>query len=109
VVRHANLSGRSLSGRATLFRAPLGDVRGSSSNNPIDLFIGDYNYAMATNSGAVSVWNDARATAVCPAMNTYRQAVANGDDPPAPAPATACPATFGNTDIFGSVSADPTP
>jgi hypothetical protein len=109
VVRHANLSGGSLSSRTTLLRAPLGDVRASSANALIDEFIGDYNYVMATNSSAVSLWNDARSAMVCPAMNTYRQGVANGGDPVAPAPPTACPATFGNTDIFGSVSADPTP
>jgi hypothetical protein len=42
-------------------------------------------------------------------MNAFRQQVANGEDAAAPAPPTDCPASFGNTDIFGSVSADPTP
>jgi hypothetical protein len=110
VVRHADVgSGGSLSGLATLSRAPLGDVRGSSSNALIDEFIGDYNYAMATNSSAVELWNDARNAAVCPDINDYRQHVANGEDATAPAPATDCEPTFGNTDIFGSVTGDPTP
>ncbi len=109
VVRHADLSGGALSGQATLSRAAIGDGRASSANTLIDEFLGDYNFAMATNSGAVSVWNDARAAAVCPAMNTFRQQVADGVDATAPAPPTDCPATFGNTDIFSGVSPDPTP
>jgi hypothetical protein len=73
----------------------------------------------------VSVWNDVRAAADCPAIDQLRQdlhdeAVATGEptaeaeeprgemeegeDPEAPvAPAVqqACPASFGNSDIFG--------
>ena len=42
-------------------------------------------------------------------LAAFRQQVANGADATAPAPPTDCPETFGNTDIFGSVSADPSP
>jgi hypothetical protein len=78
----------------------------------------------------VSVFNDARDAAVCPAINAYRQDVvdsggageigevdergpdaaqepaAEGD---APAPPTDCDPTFGNTDIWSALVADPTP
>lgn len=56
---------------------------------------------------AVAVWNDVRNAAVCPAINTYRQAVATGQPAVAPAPGTACPPTFGNSDIFGATIPDP--
>jgi hypothetical protein len=61
------------------------------------------------------VWNDARNAADCPAIDAYRDDVADGTaagtstDPTRPAPEQQCPATFGNTDIFGGSYADPTP
>jgi hypothetical protein len=109
VLRHADVSGTALSNRSTLDVGEVGDARASSANALIDEFIGDYNTVDATNGGAVAVFNDARDAAVCPAINTYRQAVVNGTAGAAPAPGTACPPTFGNTDIFSSVAADPTP
>jgi hypothetical protein len=105
VLRHAGLAGTSLSGLETLRRGAIGDARASSANALIDEFIGDYNTVDATNDGAVSVFNDARAGAVCPAIDTFRQATVDGtagETPPAPA--TECPATFGNTDIFAAVA-----
>jgi hypothetical protein len=127
VVRHADVSGTSLSNRATLHRGAVGDARASSANALIDEFIGDYNTVAATNGGAVAVFNDARDAAVCPAINAFRQEVVDtgtggqfdveeGDAPPgggplpeAPAPGTDCPPTFGNTDIFSAAAADPSP
>jgi hypothetical protein len=109
VVRHADVSGTSLTGLTTLTRGGIGDGRASSSNALIDEFIGDYNTVAATNAGAVAVYNDASNAAVCDAINTYRQSVVNGSPGPAPAPATDCSATFGNTDIFSAMLADPTP
>jgi hypothetical protein len=109
VVRHADVSGTSLTNLATLTRGDIGDGRASSSNLPIDEFIGDYNTVAATNAGAVAVYNDAHNAAVCDAVDAYRQSVVNGSPGPAPAPATDCPATFGNTDIFSAMLADPTP
>ncbi len=109
VVRHADVSGTALSNKATLDRGAIGDARASSANALIDEFIGDYNTVDATNDGAVAVYNDASNAAVCPAINAYRASVAAGSPITAPAPATDCPATFGNTDIFGAVLTDPTP
>ena len=109
VTRHADVSGTSLSGLTTLDRGLVGDARASSSNALIDEFLGDYNTVAATNSGAVSVFNDARNAAVCPAINTFRHAVVDGTAGDPPAPATACPPTFGNTDIFSAAVSDPSP
>jgi hypothetical protein len=96
-------------------RAPTGDARGSSANALTDEFLGDYNYAFATNDSVLAVWNDARDAADCPAVDAYRQQIVDGtaagdaSDPTRPAPQQDCPATFGNTDIFGGSYADPTP
>jgi hypothetical protein len=109
VTRHADVAGTALSGLATLDRGTVGDARASSSNALIDEFLGDYNTVAATNSGAVSVFNDARNAAVCPAINTFRQGVFDGTAGDPPAPGTDCPATFGNTDIFSAAVSDPSP
>ena len=102
-----------------------GDARGSSQNDLAAEFLGDYVYAAATRSYGVSVWNDVRAAADCPAIDQFRQdlhdeAVATGQPtaeaeeprgeseegedagaPVAPAVQQVCPANFGNSDIFG--------
>jgi hypothetical protein len=109
VTRHADVSGTTLSNLATLDRGAIGDARASSSNALIDEFLGDYNTVAATNSGAVSVFNDARNAAVCPAINTFRQAVFGGTAGAPPAPASCPTPTFGNTDIFSAAVSDPSP
>jgi hypothetical protein len=109
VTRHADVAGTTLGGLATLDRGSVGDARGSSSNALIDGFIGDYNTVAATNAGAVSVFNDARDAADCPAIDAFRQATVGGTAGAPPAPATACPATFGNTDIWSAAVSDPSP
>jgi hypothetical protein len=117
VVRHADVNPETgaIGAWSDIHRAPTGDARGSSANALIDEFLGDYNYAFATNDFVVAVWNDARNAADCPAIDAYRDDVANGTaagtstDPNRPAPEQDCPATFGNTDIFGGSYADPTP
>ena len=62
---------------------------------------------MATRTYGAAVWNDARNAAVCPAINAYRQSLVAGTPIPPPAPNVDCPATFGNTDIFGGSYPDP--
>jgi hypothetical protein len=110
VTRHADVSGTALSNLTTLDRSPLaGDARASSSNALIDEFIGDYNTVAATNSGAVSVFNDARNAADCPAIDAFRKDVFDGTAGDPPAPGTDCLATFGNTDIFSAAVSDPSP
>jgi hypothetical protein len=104
VVRHIEVSTRTA---ADLHRGAVGDARGSSANGLISEFLGDYNYVVATDTNAVAVWNDVRDAAVCPAINTYRQALADGQAAVAPAPGTDCPPTFGNSDIFGGTFTDP--
>jgi hypothetical protein len=71
-------------------------------------FLGDYVYAAATRTYGAAVRNDARNAAVCPAINAWRAALQTGSTAPPPAPNVDCPATFGNTDIFGGSYADPT-
>jgi hypothetical protein len=85
-------------------RGASGDPRGSSQNNLVLEFLGDYVYAIATNTYGAAVWNDTRNAADCPAVDAYRQSVQTGGSVPAPAPQQDCPATFGNSDIFGWTS-----
>ena len=93
-----------------LHRSTPGDPRGSSQNNLVGEFLGDYVYAAATRTYGAAVWNDTRNTADCPAIDAWRQALATGDTSvPRPAPQQQCPATFGNSDIFGGTYPDPTP
>ncbi len=103
--------------------SPPGDARGSSQNNLAAEFLGDYVYSAATADYSVSVWNDVRNAADCPAIDTYRQqlhdyVVSGGkpaeaeepgrnedapDDPTAPTPPPVeqvCPPNFGNSDIY---------
>jgi len=117
VVRHADVNDATgaIGAWSDLNRAPTGDARGSSANALIDEFLGDYDYAFATRAGVVAVWNDARNAKDCPAIDTYRDQVANGTaagvstDPTRPAPQQQCDPAFGNTNIYGGSYADPTP
>ena len=117
VVRHAdvNRATGTIGPWSDIHRAPTGDARGSSANALVGEFLGDYDYAFATNDFVLTVWNDARNAADCPAIDAYRQMIADGtaagtaDDPTRPAPQQQCPPTFGNSDIFGGSYADPTP
>jgi hypothetical protein len=107
VVRHADFS--DLAVWDTLHRGEIGDARGSSANGLTSEFLGDYDYVMATNDGAVAVWNDVRDAAVCGPINAYRQALLDGTPTAAPNVQTECPPTFGNSDTFGAAFGDPTP
>jgi hypothetical protein len=108
VVRHADFS--SIGTWLDVHRGTIGDARGSSANSLTAEFLGDYNNAAATNDFVVGVWNDVRNAADCPPVDAYRQNLVNGTTPnPKPAPNNDCPATFGNTDIWGGHFDDPTP
>jgi hypothetical protein len=110
VVLHADTGGSGPTGAFTeLHRGAPGDPRGSSQNNLVGEFLGDYVYAVATRTYGAAVWNDARRAADCPAIDAWRQALANGQSSAAPAPQQQCPASFGNSDIFGGSYPDPTP
>jgi hypothetical protein len=124
-VLHAPVGAGGVGAFGAAHRGASGDARGSSQNNLAAEFLGDYVYAAATRTYGMSVWNDVRDAADCPAIDELRQdlhdeAVATGEptaeaeeprgemeegeDPEAPvAPAVqqACPASFGNSDIFG--------
>jgi hypothetical protein len=96
VVKHADIGGSGAPGVWTeLNRGATGDPRGSDTYG-------------------AGVWNDTRTAADCPAIDAWRAAAqiatANGTTVPTkPAPQQDCPATFGNSDIFGGSYADPTP
>jgi hypothetical protein len=107
VVRHANFS--AIGTWADVHRGSTGDARGSSANALSSEFLGDYNYISATDDFAVAVWNDVRNAADCPAVDAYRQSLLTSSPLPAPPPNNVCPATFGNSDIWGGHFDDPTP
>jgi hypothetical protein len=110
VVKHADTAGTLPTGAfTTLNRGATGDPRASSANALTDEFLGDYVYAAATRAYGAAVWNDTRNGANCPAIDAWRQALQNGQSPPAPAPQQACPERFGNSDIFGGTFPDRTP
>jgi hypothetical protein len=115
VVKHADIgAGGAFGAWGELHRSPGGDPRASSQNNLWLEFLGDYVYAVATNTYGAAVWNDMRNGADCPAMDAWRAAaqaaiLAGTAVPPAPAPQQACPANFGNSDIYGGSYPDPTP
>lgn len=98
-----------LTGWTDLNRGAVGDNRGSSANSLATEFLGDYNYAVATNDFGGATWVDVRNAADCPAVDAYRQSLADGAPIAKPAPQSACAANFGNTDIYGGTYADPTP
>jgi hypothetical protein len=92
-----------------LHRSPAGDPRGSAQNDLAGEFLGDYVYAAATRTYGAAVWNDTRLAADCPAIDAYHTSLETGGSVATPAPEQDCPATFGNSDIFGGTYPDPTP
>jgi hypothetical protein len=106
VVRHADVTGGVIGAWTTVHRGVSGDARASSANALTDEFLGDYNWIVATNSFAAAVWNDARNASLDPGVLAYRASLLTSS--PLPKPVLTVP-TFGNTDIYGTVIADPTP
>jgi hypothetical protein len=86
---------------AEVHRGMPGDPRGSTANALDSEFLGDYVYATATRTYGAAVWNDTRNAADCPAIDAYRQALQDGTSATAPDVQEQCPATFGNSDIYG--------
>lgn len=114
VVKHADISGGTVGAFSELHRGAPGDPRASAQNNLWLEFLGDYVYAVATNTYGAGVWNDMRNGSDCSAIDSWRAAaqtaIANGTTVPTkPAPQQACPAAFGNSDIYGGSYPDPTP
>jgi hypothetical protein len=110
VVKHADVAADGTVGAfSELNRGDSGDARTASANALTDEFLGDYVYAVATNSHGAAVWNDVRNGHDCPAIDAWRMSLEGGPSAPKPAPEQDCPATFGNTDIYGGAWADPTP
>jgi hypothetical protein len=129
VVKSATVTGGTVGPFSPRHRGASGDARGSSQNDLAAEFLGDYVYAAATRTYGVAVWNDVRNAADCPAVDAYRQALhdeavatgtqtAEAEEPRgaddgdaaqepdadalmAPDVQQACPATFGNSDIYG--------
>jgi len=110
VAKHVDISGTGApSAWDELHRGASGDPRGSSQNNLVLEFLGDYVYAVATRTYGAAVWNDVRNAADCPAIDSWRTSVQSGGSVAQPAPEQDCPATFGNSDICGGSFPDPTP
>jgi hypothetical protein len=109
VMLHADVAAGATGAFSELHRSPPGDPRGSSQNNLQAEFLGDYVYAVATRTYGAAVWNDTRNAADCPAIDAWRMSLQTGGSVARPAPQQNCPATFGNSDIFGGSFPDPTP
>ncbi len=99
VVHYDSYFAESVGGGA--FSSPLkisthnSDPDGSSTNSLGAQFQGDYNTLISDNQHAWFIWTDARAATPCAAVDAYRARTAAKPNVP-----SACPATFGNTDIF---------
>jgi len=111
VVRHADTS--DLSTWTTMYRGPVGDARASSGMSTFMKreYLGFYQAAIATRNAGILLWTDIRNAERCPAIEQWRQSIVDDPDNPLPTPApnSDCPPTFGNSDIYGAVVADPTP
>src|SRR6478752_10055484 len=73
VVLHATAGATGSTGGFTeIHRSTPGDPRGSTQNNLVGEFLGDYVYAAATRTYGAAVWNDTRNAADCPAIDAWR-------------------------------------
>jgi len=101
------LRGLAFGALAEVNRGVSGDARGSSANSLSAEFLGDYNYAVASDTYGAVVWNDVRNATDCPAVDAYRQSLADGAPIAKPSPCQDPMTTFGNSDIYGWTSSTP--
>jgi hypothetical protein len=94
----------------TAFTAPLrvstasSNPDGSSYNNLMEQFLGDYIDIVSGPSSAYLVWTDSRNATPCAAVDNYQSQVYAGSKTAiAPNPDSACATSFGNTDTFSAV------
>ena len=74
---------------------------GSSYNNLMEQFLGDYVGIVSGPQAAYLVWTDSRNATACAAVNDYRRAVYGGSRTAvAPNPDQVCATSFGNTDTY---------
>ncbi len=76
---------------------------GSSYNNLMEQFIGDYIGIVSGPHAAYVVWTDSRNAAACSAVDNYRSAVYSGSKTavaPNPDDPKVCATNFGNTDTY---------
>ncbi|GAB3073698.1 hypothetical protein GCM10027053_44060 [Intrasporangium mesophilum] len=88
------------------YTGPLGDARGATQGRILyNEFLGDYVYAVATESYGAGVWTDTRRTVDCPAFDSWRQASSDAGHVVLPAPwPLDCAGGFGNNDIFSATT-----
>lgn len=79
------------------------DPAASAQNNLQLQFWGDYNTLASTNSTALFIYTDSRNGVACPAVDAYQHGLdGSGPSVAKPAPGTACPPQFGNSDVYVS-------
>ncbi|HEX9496323.1 MAG TPA: sialidase family protein [Candidatus Limnocylindria bacterium] len=79
------------------------DPAASAQNNLRRQFWGDYSTLASTSASALFIYTDTRSGAGCPAVDAFQHGL-DGSGPAVakPAPPTACPPQFGNSDVFVS-------
>ena len=88
-------------GRAIRVSSVSSNPDGSSYNNLMEQFLGDYIGIASGPHQAFLVWTDSRNAVPCDAVNSYRQQIYGGSKTAvAPNPDKVCSTNFGNTDTY---------